>query len=428
MLHSTTGSAQHAEAGGAEEAPKSGSREPLHPPHALVFALLLALIAVIMIRSLDRVPYLPASDDGYYLSFMTTVASDGVSAFPGLFQKWNATPADWVYPPPTRVAFVVASAALSRVLGADIITLSWLSLLSHLGWTVINWAFARRHMGESFALALAALCGFSPLLLGLGRLALMDSFACFSATLAIWLFLEALQQPTVVRWRVLFGAALSLAILTKELSVLLAPPLVVMVLLERYVRKTPLSLTAFASPFVGAALVTGTIFVLAAGGLGPLLTTTHMVLSSPKTNEFARVYCNGPWFRYLIDYLALSPFPTLLGLMAAGSLVDRLRAKAWPRPEVLFLVLGVGLMLEQAPLIKNLRYMTMLDLSLRFLALAWFFRLGKSLGARAKVLCGVGIVVVLCGLDWQTFEKFWVDRSGYDPLSIFLLQWRRLIP
>jgi 4-amino-4-deoxy-L-arabinose transferase-like glycosyltransferase len=428
VQHSTTGSAQQAEAGGAADAPTSGSREPVHPPHALVFALLLGLIAAIMIRSLERVPYLPASDDGYYLSFMTTVASDGISAFPGLFQRWNSTPADWVYPPPTRVAFIVVSAALSTVLGADITTLSWLSLLSHLGWTAINWAFARRHMSESFALALAALCGFSPLLLGLGRLALMDSFACLSATLAIWLFLEALEQPAVVRWRVLFGAALSVAILTKELSVLLAPPLVAMVLLERYVRKTPLSLVAFAITFGGAALMTGTIFVLAAGGLGPLATTTQMVLSSPKTNEFARQYCNGPWFRYLMDYLMLSPFPTVLGLMAAGSLVDRLRTKAWPRPEVLFLVLAVGLLVQQAPLIKNLRYMTVLELSLRFLALAWLFRVGKSLGAGSRVLCGVGIVTVLCALDWRTFEQFWVEKGGYDPLSIFLLQWRRIIP
>jgi 4-amino-4-deoxy-L-arabinose transferase-like glycosyltransferase len=396
--------------------------------HALVVALLLALIGAIMIRSLDLVPYLPASDDGYYVSFMTTVASDGVGAFPDLFQKWNATPADWVFPPPTRIAFIVASAVLSKVLGADIVTLSWLSLLSHLGWTAVNWAFARRRMGESFALALAALCGFSPLLLGLGRLALMDSFACFAATLAIWLFLEALEQPTVVRWRVLFGAALSFAILTKELNVLLAPPLVAMVLLERYVHKAPLSLAAFASPFAVAAFVTGTLFVLAAGGVAPLLTTTELMLSSPKTNEFARLYCAGPWFRYLIDYLSLSPLPTLLGLMAAGSLMYRLRGSAWPRPEVLFLVLAAGVLLEQAPLIKNLRYVTTLDLSLRFLALAWLFRLGKSLGARSKVLCGAGVVIVLCALDWQTFEAFWVSRRGYDPLSLYLLQWRQIIP
>jgi 4-amino-4-deoxy-L-arabinose transferase-like glycosyltransferase len=396
--------------------------------HPLAFVALLAVLGVSLFHSFKYVPYLPTSDDGFYVAFMNSVARDGLSAFPRLFEAWNARPSDWVFPPPTRIAFVVASALLSHVFGPGLVTLSWLSLLSHLAWTTINWLFARRHRGEAFALALAALCGFSPLLLGLGRLALMDSFACMTVTLAIWLFLEALEQPAVLRWRILFGVGFSLAVLSKELSVLLVPPFVVMLLIERYANKTRLSLAAFAATFAVSGLVTGALFVLAAGGVEPLLTTTRTVLTSPSTNEYAIAYCAGPWYRYLIDYLCLSAFPTVLGVLASGSLIERVRTGAWLRIEVFFFVLGCLLFAEQAPLIKNLRYMVALELPLRFLALSWLFHLTAPLRVHWRAPLLGAIVVGLCVLDWQSFRGYWVRGRGYDPVSQYLLHWRGIIP
>jgi 4-amino-4-deoxy-L-arabinose transferase-like glycosyltransferase len=401
-----------------------------HLPAActIAFLLLLALLGTILVRSLDGVPYSPTSDDGYYLRYMTTVGRDGLSAFPGLFHAWNETPRDWLHPPPTRLVFITASAVLSLVMGADLRTLSWLSLLSTLGWTTSIWFFARRRLGDVFALALAALCGFSPLMMGLGRVALMDTFACMTVTLALWLFLEALEQPGVLLWRVLFGLAFLLALMTKELSVFIVPPLVVLVLLERYVRKTPLSLAAFAAAFAVPALIAGPTFILAAGGIGPLLTTTGKVLAAPKTMEYAIQFCSGPWYRYLIDFLCLSPFPTVLGLLSVGSLVDRLRAGAWPRPQLLFLLVGVALLAEQAPLIKNARYMVSFELPLRFLALTWLFHLTAELRTRWRVLLVGAVILTLCALDWQSFRRDWVKKQGYDPVTYQLMVWRKMIP
>ncbi|MET0411667.1 MAG: glycosyltransferase family 39 protein [Polyangiaceae bacterium] len=394
----------------------------------IAFLLLLTLLATIIARSLDSVFYSPTSDDGYYLRYMTAINHDGLSVFPSLFQAWNETPRDWLHPPPTRLVYMTASAALSLLLGTEITTLSWVSLLSHLGWTTITWFFARRRMGDVFALALAALCGFSPLMMGLGRVALMDTFACMTVTLALWLFLEALEQPGVRLWRVLFALAFLLALMTKELSVFMAPPLIALVLIERYVRKTPLSLPEFAAAFAVPALVAGPTFILAAGGIGPLLTTTGKVLAAPKTMEYAIQFNSGPWYRYLIDFLCLSPFPTLLGLLSVGSVVDRLRAGAWPRPQVFFLLFGAVLLAEQAPLIKNARYMVALELPLRFLALAWLFHLTAALRTRWRVLLVGAAVVTLCALDWQSFRRDWVKKQGYDPVTYQLMIWRKMIP
>jgi hypothetical protein len=46
---------------------------------------------------------------------------------------------------------------------------------------------------------------------------------------------------------------------------------------------------------------------------------------------------------------------------------------------------------------------------------------------RASIACGVA-VVVLCYLDVRTFEHYWVQNKGYDPVTYFLLGTREMVP
>jgi 4-amino-4-deoxy-L-arabinose transferase-like glycosyltransferase len=266
------------------------------------------------------------------------------------------------------------------------------------------------------------------LLLGLARLALMDSFTVFWVTLSAWLFLEMLAAPRSWRWQGAFACAFTLAILTKELSVFMGPPLAAAALLERLVRKRQLPLGRFALALAAPAAVSGVVFLMAAGGMGPFVTMAKLVLASPATNEFAVQYCSGPWYRYLIDYLCLSPAPTLLALFGVGALIQRVSAADWSTPEILFVVLGAGLLLEQAPFIKNVRYMVALELPLRFLAVSFCFRLARRRWFSSTALVGATAVVAMCFWDWQSYRRIFVERRGYDPLSVYLLEAREIIP
>jgi hypothetical protein len=82
------------------------------PPILLVLAI--ALLASILVRSMDAAAREPTADDGYYLRFMQRVGAEGLPAFPRLFDEWNATPKDWIFPPPSRVGFIVATALWCR--------------------------------------------------------------------------------------------------------------------------------------------------------------------------------------------------------------------------------------------------------------------------------------------------------------------------
>lgn len=417
------------------DAPAQPARLSL--PHALGFALVLALVAWVAIQGLAGAAYAPHSDDGYYLHFMRNVHEHGVGIFPELFDAWNANEVvsqtrlnkpSWANPPPWRIGFIVFTAWWAQLFGASLQSLSWLSTASHLACCAGNWFFARRRMGEAFALALATLWAFSPLLLGLARLALMDSYTVLWVTLSVWLFLEMLESPESWFWQGAFAFAFTVAILTKELSVFIGVPLVAAALIERFARRRPLPLWRFALAFAVPALVAGLTFLLAAGGLGPLLTMAKAVLAAPATRDYSLQNCSGPWYRYLIDYLCLSPFPTLLGLLGAGALVQRSEEGQWCTAEVMFALLGAGLLLEQAPFIKNVRYMVALELPLRFLALRFCFGVARRVWPVQSGLLVAAAVVGMCFLDWKSYHHIFADVGGYDPVSVDLLKAREIIP
>ena len=53
------------------------------------------------------------------------------------------------------------------------------------------------------------------------------------------------------------------------------------------------------------------LWLFAAGDLGTLLQVVRGIVSSPAENAYAKLLGLGPWYRYLLDYLVLSPWPTL---------------------------------------------------------------------------------------------------------------------
>ena len=403
-------------------------KSPLLLLPGVVFALALCGAAWVIVASLPHAPLEPDSDDGFYMRYMQAVHERGLSAFPGLFEKWNADEASWIFPPPSRIGFIVVSALWAGLFGPTLFALQALSITSHLLGSLVNYLFARRHLGEPRALYVGVLWAWSPLLMGLSRLALTDSFIALCTSLTVWLFIELVQAPASRRRLMAFAVALAFMVLVKELTVLLTVPFIAFVLIERFWRREPLEVPTFLAAFALPGIVVASLLVLAAGGLPGLLESWRIVLGSPATNTYAIRLGSGPWFRYLIDYLCLSPATTLLALAFAGVLAVRLRSGRYDRLLV-FMALLVGCFLfEFSCFTKNVRYAVVLELPLRIFAVCM---LGELLGtrgrARSVLLCFLA-VAALCWLDWRSFDLYWVRYDGYDPTSQFLLGARHLIP
>jgi 4-amino-4-deoxy-L-arabinose transferase-like glycosyltransferase len=401
---------------------------------AVLFGLSFALLAWILHGSMGAAVREPSSDDGYYLRYMQTVGREGFRAIPGLFEQWNATQKSWIYPPPSRVGFIAVSAIWGRIFGATYHSLQYLSLASHLLLCVVNYLFARRHFGEVRAVWIAVLIGFSTLLMGLSRLALTDSFIALCMMTTVWLFLGLARDRGLAKDRpgfargIPFMAALALMVLVKELSVLLVVPFALFVLYERFVRGVPHDLGRYFLWFAIPGAVTLGIFVLAAGSTSQLLETWSIVLASPKTAGYAIRAGSGPWFRMILDYLLLSPVPTLLAIGWFAIAATRHRAGVYD-PTTFFLgLVVVSLVFLFSFFTKNVRYGVVLELPIRVFSVLMLGELaGKTRPVRANVVTGL-LVVLVCWLEWTSFDLIWVQNHGYDPVTNFLAITRKLVP
>jgi hypothetical protein len=394
----------------------------------LLFLAVLALIAWTATRDFPPEPLQAKGDEWYYLRYLQVVSARGLFELRGIFERWNADSFDHVYPSPLRVAFIVTSVAWGHVVGATYRSLQTLSLLSLLLACVVNHAFARRHFGELRGLLVAALVGFSPLLLGLSRRAFADGYAVLCSTVAVWTFLEALKDPSSTGKRALFVLAFAWAVLVKEHLVLLALPLVAFLLYERLVRRVPHDLLRFGIDFAAVGIVVAGVLLLAAGGFPPLAATVHAVLASPAANAYAIKYGSGPWFSSVLDFLLLSPWPTLLAVGAFWIALARARSGVYERESVYFAFLCAGLLLPLALFTKNVRYAAVLELPIRALAVLLVCDLARVSVSRRRVLLACAAVALLCWLDVRSFRLFWIENPGFDPVTNFLARVRQIIP
>jgi 4-amino-4-deoxy-L-arabinose transferase-like glycosyltransferase len=396
------------------------------PP--IVFALALCVATWIIFASFGATNHEARGDGRFYLHYMETVHERGLAVFPALFRDWNADQQSWIFPPPSRAGFIVISALWAGIFGASIVALQYLSIAAHLLSCVVNYVFARRHFGEPRALFIGLLWMFSPLLLGISRQALTDSVIALCMATTAWLFLELVENPSSWHRRVAFMAMFGLTVLVKELSLLVLVPFTACLLVERFVRREPVNLGFFALMFALPGLVVGPIFVAAAGGLSTLLETTRIVLSSPATNPYAVNLGSGPWFRYLLDFVLLSPWTTLLALGYAGVLALRLRRGEYERVLVYMALIVVCLVFVYSFFTKNARYAVLFELPLRIMAVCMLGELFKSASARRTELLCAAAVVVLCWLDWRSFDLYWVKYPGYDPVTTVLAGLREMVP
>jgi 4-amino-4-deoxy-L-arabinose transferase-like glycosyltransferase len=292
----------------------------------------------------------------------------------------------------------------------------------------VNFLFARRHFGDVRALWIAILLGFSTLLMGLSRLALTDSFIALCMTTTVWLFYELTRKRPRLLEGIPFVLALASMVLVKELSVLLVVPFVLFLLYERFARKVPHDLGRYALWFVASGALTLLCLDLAAGGLGHLLETWSIVLASPRTAGYAVRAGSGPWFRMILDYLLLSPVPTLLAIGWFAIAAARHRAGTYD-PATFFLgLIVVSLVFLFSFFTKNVRYGVVLELPIRVFSVLMLGEIaGRARPVRAQVVTGL-LVLSVCFLEWRSFDLIWVQNRGYDPVTNFLAITRKLVP
>ena len=368
------------------------------------------------------------ADEGCYLRYATRIAEQGPGAFPALFREYLQDPLGPQYfPSPLRLTPIALGALSVLFSGANFSSLADVSLVAFLALLVLLFMGLRGTLGERTALAVTLVLSVSPLHLAMARRALADSLNATLVLTCLWLCIHGLTAgKTAPRWWAGVAIAYAVAFLGRELNLVLIPISLALIGGDVVRRRRPIPLWAICCvsllPLLGAAALAA----LAAGGVGVAWAAFSATLVQPGHNAYALEYGNGPWFRYVVDYLLLSPWTTLLYLAwlgyLAGARIEDERLWAWALVPILFLACAT-------PFAKFVRWALPLDAPLRLGAVLLLQRLVRDRAGNRWATVRLGVIIAgLMWADLRAFHDLFVVGDIYDPTSALLLAGRGFLP
>jgi 4-amino-4-deoxy-L-arabinose transferase-like glycosyltransferase len=402
-----------------------GVPDPARAPLALPWLRLVPVLALAMAMVLATpvTTWRSGADEGFYLGYAARIAAEGPGGFPRLFREYLSDPVgSQLFPSPARLTAIGVDAVAVRLDGPRYQALAHVSLLAFLGLVALVFAGARPLLGDRGALACALLVATSPLGLGMARRALTDSLNAALLIACLGLVIHGLASRRGARWWAATAGAYALAFLGRELNLILVPMSLVFVAIDAGRHRRRPSATAIACVSLVPAVLAGGLLAFAAGGAGMAWQALAAVVTQPGSNEYALRYGGGPWFRYLIDHLLLSPWTTLLYVAwvgyAIGTRLDDDELLAWTLVPPLFLLCAV-------PFAKFVRWTLFLDVPIRVGAVALL--VAHAGGARARAVVGLAILGLVAS-QLLGFYRVFVAADVYDPTSFGLLTLRGFLP
>lgn len=359
-------------------------------------------------------------DEGLYRKYVNSLVRTGLGDYPVIVDHYievqKTLPGSIL--PPVRFLYIFSGYLWHSIFGTEALTAlhdvaSFFSILTLGLSTVIAW----RLKGRGFALGVAALMAAAPMQLHMSRHALVDGFFTFWALLTLWLLWENLRAPRRIAWIVSYALSLALLVLTKENAFFVYVAMLAILLLNHWLQFGKVTRELLVATVVGP-LLGVVVLVFLAGGVETLRTTYQLSVSKNYYLNYAILTGDGPWHRYLVDLLLVSP---VILLLAIGALF---RLDRTQKPE-LFLCLFIAasyLVMCNLKYGMNLRYANMWDLPLRLLALSQIVALSGFFAARYRTLLIALAVVGICAFEFRQWIVLCVQYPLYELVTEGLLR------
>jgi 4-amino-4-deoxy-L-arabinose transferase-like glycosyltransferase len=246
--------------------------------------------------------------------------------------------------------------------------------------------------------------------------ALVDGFFTFWATLALWLFWENLQTPRDWRWLVGYIIALALLVLTKENSFFVWIALVVLLIANRWLQfgtvARELVIATILGPLLGVV-----VLIFLAGGIDTFVQSYQLSVGKNFQLPYAILTGDGPWYRYLVDLMLVSPIVLIL----AFSSLFRLNRTMKPELFMSIFIAASYVVMCNVKYGMNLRYTNMWDLPLRFLAFSQIVWLASFAKRFQTAIIGAA-VVLLAAIEFHQYIVLAVRFPLYELITHDLLK------
>jgi 4-amino-4-deoxy-L-arabinose transferase-like glycosyltransferase len=359
-------------------------------------------------------------DEAFYRLDVLNLSQAGITGYPNLMRNYVAQQPNFPVAviPPTRVTFITAAYLWQSVSHQAVMaSLRSIACLGSILALVIGTIFMARAAGLSAALAIAALMGFAPLQIQLAQRAYIDGFFTFSAILTMWLLWENLQAPKRMKWLIPYTLSLAFMVMTKENAAFVGAALFAIIGVESWVRFRRPQLDLILATAVG--LVIGVLgLVVAAGGINTLIEVYRENAAKAYATPYVLRSGDGPWFRYILDLIIISPAVTLLAI--AGVFRSRLQ-DVLTRYFVVFLAVTYVIM-ASIRFGMSLRYAAIWDLPIRWFAFVQVAYWASVLPARVGRFFAPVMIALLCAIDLSQYVLHFVQNATYDPIPGTLLR------
>ena len=358
-------------------------------------------------------------DESLYRGYVNSVIREGLTQYPAIVNQYievQKTLTGSILPP-MRFLYIFSAYAWHELFGTEALAAlhnvaSFFSILLLLLSTVFAW----RLKGFACAVAVAALMAFAPTQLHMSQHALVDGFFAFWALLNLWLLWENLRAPRNWLWLVPFVFSLTLMVITKENAAFVFIALLAIVGLNRWLESGVVTRELLACMIIGP-LLGVVILVLLAGDPQTLVTTYQLSVSKNYQLAYAILTGDGPWHRYLVDLLLVSP---IILLLAFGTIF---RLNRGMKPE-LYVAVFIGasyLVMCNLKYGMNLRYANMWDMPLRVLAFSQLAALIRPV-SRHRVVIMSAVLAVICAIELRQYLILFVEFPLYELVSEGLLR------
>jgi 4-amino-4-deoxy-L-arabinose transferase-like glycosyltransferase len=358
-------------------------------------------------------------DEALYRDYVNELHSGGLRHYPDIvlhyIERQVKLPGSVL--PPVRFLYIFTAYVWSCLFHSEALealknVASFFNILT----LAVSAALVWRMRGPKWALAVTMLVAFAPTQIHMSQHALVDGFFAFWALLTIWTLWENLQAPRHWGWLTGYTAALALLVLTKENSFFVWTAIVLILLANRWLQygtaTRELLLATVLGPMLGVV-----VLIFLAGGVDVLFGTYRLLISKNFQLPYAIKTGDGPWYRYLVDLLLVSP---LILLLAIGAIFRLDRSK---KPELFALIFLAGSYLVMCNLKygMNLRYANMWDVPLRLLAVSALVAVVAPLGRRSQLVLGVALAL-LCAVEMRQYIILFVQYPLYELVTEGLLR------
>jgi 4-amino-4-deoxy-L-arabinose transferase-like glycosyltransferase len=363
--------------------------------------------------------HLVGVDEELYRGYVDQVSSKGLFHYPDIvleyIEKQVKLPGSIL--PPVRFLYIFAGYAWHSLFHTEALTsLKSVASLCSILTLALAAALAWRMRGPVWSVALTALVACAPTQIHMSQHALVDGFFTFWALLTLWMLWENLQSPRQWGWLAGYTVSLALLVLTKENSFFVWIAIVLVLVGNRWLQYGTVTPELLVATVLGPLLGAVTLVFLA-GGVDVLFGTYRLLISKNYELPYAIKTGDGPWDRYLVDLMLVSP---VILLLAIGALFRIDRTK---RPELFLLVFVAGSYLVMCNLKygMNLRYANMWDVPLRFLALSALAGLIAPLRLRRNLVFSLAVAAI-CIFELRQYLILFVYFPLYELVSEGLLR------